>query len=221
MRAARRPWLTGRRASALLTLVIACGFLSGRARAADPIVSVGPSGAKVRIVSASLAEALNALARAAGFEVKYEGTPPAAMLFNLEIDAASVPEALLRLLAGQSLNYGLALDSTGKRVSSLLIGTPAPRTGAPGNPSVPPPPGVAPRPFGNPRNSRAVPIVEENAIEDEAAPEEEPSPTPSPTPAPVPTPPGIRPGQQFPPAMRPPFGQPFGPRPTPSVSPLP
>lgn len=207
-----------------MLMLVAAWIGPRRVSAADPEVTVGAAGAKVHIVSSSLAEAINALARAAGFEVKYDGAQPSAMLFNLDIEAASVPQALLRLLEGQGLNYGLALDATGTRVTSLLITAPAPRLGAAGTPAPAPPSATAPRtlPFGAPRSPRGVPIIEDTQPDDESTPEEAATPTPTPTPSPAPAPtPGFRPGSSFPPVARPPFGQPFGPRPTPAVSPLP
>lgn len=220
--AGRRRGRAGRAAASALTILAVVFSATGRVSAADPVVSLAPGSARVRIVSSSLTEALDALARAAGFQVKYEGARPTAMLFNLEIETAGVPQAVLRLLEGQNVNYGLALDASGQRVSSLLIGTPAAKVATPSAPpAATPGGGPRPMPFATPRIPRGAPIVENNETPDEPAVEEESTPTPTPTPAPVPTPFGMRPGQPFPPGTRPPFGIPFGPRPTPSVSPLP
>ena len=56
------------------------------------------------MTSATLAETIDALARAAGFKVTYDGARPSAMLFNAEIDTPTVAQTLFRLIDGQNLN---------------------------------------------------------------------------------------------------------------------
>ena len=203
-------------AAALITLP-----LHGSVQAGPPVVTVNGAGAKIQVTSATLSEAIDALARAAGFKVTYEGARPGAMLFNTEIDTPSVAQTLFRLIDGQNLNYAATLDRTGRKVTTLMVlgtqsKTPA-TTGAPGGAS-------RPQPFATPRGPRNdVPVVN-----DDDATEAEPEPPPQPTPPPGPSvPQRAGPGGQASPLPPPPFtprplfGSPFAPRPSPSPSPLP
>lgn len=189
--------------------------LQGSVLAAPPVVTVGAAGAKITVTSATLTEAIDALARAAGFKVTYEGARPSVMLHNAEIDTPTVAQTLFRLIDGQNLNYAVRFDLSGKKVSSLMVlGIQAKTGGAPGSPA-----GVArPQAFTPPRGSRRdMNVVDDDPVEPE--PEATPEPTPEPTPV-IPQRGG--PGLPVPPspfAPRPPFGGPFGPRPTPSPSP--
>lgn len=178
-------------------------------RADAPTVTITPSGVRIQIAATTLNEAIDALAQAASFRVTYEGSRPSAMLFNTDIEAPSVPQALLRLIDGQNLNYGLVMDPSGRTVSALIVlGVASPKPGAPQAPAGRPQPFTPPRP---PRNS-AEPLDQEpgGTVEPPVAPEPVPSPT-------VPV---GRPG--LPPALGPrmPFARPFGPRPTPTPTPL-
>jgi hypothetical protein len=188
-------------------------LLRSRALAATPpVVTVTPAGTRIKVVSASLSETIDALARAAGFKVTYEGARPAAMLFNAEIDTPTVAQSLVRLLDGQNLNYGVVFDLSGRKVTSLLVLGVVSRSPAP-----PAGPGGVPRPqmFTTPRGSRNEPVpVDDDPIEDA-----EPEATPAPSAAsPTPRAPGA-PYPVSPFAPRPPFGSPFAPRPAPSPSP--
>lgn len=207
---------TGRHLIALVLLTTALGFGASRSVHADPPqVTVGPAGTRIRIVSATLAEVIDALARAAGFKVTYESSRPGAMLFNVDIDAPNVAQALARVLDGQSLNHGVVFDVTGASVTSLLImGTP-PRSGA----SAPPPSAARPQALPTPPPQRDQPPPE-GAQGETTDPVNEPQPTPAPTPLPTPglTQSPFRPRPNFP---RPFSPQPFGPPPSPSASPGP
>lgn len=210
--------------SGLILLTTALAFGTTRSGHADPPqITVGPEGARIRIVSASLSEAIDALARAGGFRVIYQGARPTAMLFNAEIDARTVGEALLRLLEGQSLNYGVVFDVTGTSVTSLLVLAPASGAGsaqAPFGNSAPPPQSL-PTPRRAPRRDSPMPEVEPEIGEPEPEPEPEPSPVATPTSTPSPTPPPLRlspfaPRSPFPPPLP---TAPPPPAPTPSPSP--
>jgi hypothetical protein len=185
------------------------------AQAAPPLVTLGATGAKIVVTQAPLAEAIDALARAAGFKVTYEGARPTAMLYNAEIDTPTVAQTLFRLIDGQNLNYAVTFDLTGKRVTLLMVlGAQLKTGGAPGGPTG----GARPQPFTPPRGPRTdVPVVDDDP--DEAEPEPTPTPTPVPSP-PLPARggPGVSPFPPSPFGPRP-FGSPLGPRPSPSPSP--
>ena len=187
-------------------------------QAGPPLVTLNATGAKIVVTQASLSDAIDALARAAGFKVTYEGARPTAMLYNAEIDTPTVAETLFRLIDGQNLNYAVMFDLTGKKVTSLMVlGVPPKTGGSLGTPPV----GARPQPFTPPRGPRSeVPVIDDDPVE--------PEPQPTPVPSPVPSPPvPVRgpgsPTSPFPPspfAPRPfPFGTPFGLRPSPSPSP--
>ena len=194
--------------------------LQGSVHAAPPVVTVGAAGAKMQITQASLSEAIDALSRAAGFRVTYDGARPTTMLFNAEIDTPTVAQTLFRLIVGQNLNYAMTFDLSGKKVTSLMVLGLKPRTSAAAGP-----PGATarPQPFTPPRGSRSdVPVLDDDPVEPEAEPEPTPQPTGAPTPA-VPARSG--PAGQATPLPPPPFtprtlfGSPFAPRPSPSPSP--
>ena len=213
MRPAPRDW---RRLTVNLGLATVAGLLplSGMARAAAPVVTVTPSGARVQVSSATLAETIDALARVADFKVTYDGARPSAMLFDAEIDTPSVAHTLHRLLDGQNLNYGVVFDLTGTKVTALMIfGTTSKTAGSAAGASTP----VRPQPFATPRNPRAtMPPVDDDPVE-----EAQPEPTPEPTPAPTPTAqPAGTPIMSSPFAPRP-FGRPLVAPPTPPPTPAP
>ena len=193
--------------------------LRGSAHAAPPVVTVTTSGARIQVTSASLMEAIDALSRAAGFKVTYEGNRPNAMLFNAEVDTPSVAQTLFRLLDGQNLNYGVVFDRSGKKVTLLMVLGPAPKIGggavaAAASVARPQPTAVSRGP------RRDLPAVDDDPAEAEP----EPTPQPTPEPSPFATPRGGPGGQAqpMPPspfAPRPVFPGPFGPRATPSPSP--
>jgi hypothetical protein len=170
------------------------------ASAQPPAIDLSGGRARVRIKASQLSEAIDALARAAGFKVTYDGARPSAMLYNAEIDTATVPQTLFRLLEGQNVNYGVVFDKTGQRVTTLLIvGVAAKSAGGSSG---------RPQSFPTPRASRVeLPPVDDDPVEPIAEPEPSPevSPSPNPSPAQGPRPYGP-PGSPFPPS-------PFGPRP--------
>lgn len=192
--------------------------------ATAPIVTISPTGARVQVVSASLSETIDALSRAAGFQVTYEGARPSAMLFNAEIDTPSAAQTLFRLLDGQNLNYGVVFDLSGKNVTSLLILGVARKTGGAAEAA---PSAFRPQPFTPPRTPRNDPPLLDDDPEEQALPPEPTAPEPSPSVSPAPpwTLQGPGQGSQAPPLLRPPFAprplltSPFAPRPTPSPSP--
>ena len=194
--------------------------LIGSARAGAPVVTIGTTGAKIQVVSASLVDTIDALSRAAGFKVTYEGSRPTAMLFNAEIDTPTVPQTLSRLLDGQNLNYGVVFDLSGRRVTRLMIFGVAPKAGATSGATTTP---ARPQPFATPKNPRdTLPPVDDD-------PQESSEPEPE-VPEPTPAPPGLPRGPEgqtpaspsLPSPFAPrPFGGPFGPRPTPLPLPSP
>lgn len=188
--------------------------LIGTVHAAAPVVTITPTGARVQVSSATLAETIDALARVAGFKVTYDGARPSAMLFNAEVDTPTVAHTLNRLLEGQNLNYGIVFDLSGTKVTALMIfGTASNTSGSAGGGSTP----ARPQPFATPRNPRAtMPPVDDDPVEEVQA-DATPEPTPTPTPAATP---------QAGPPLQPPFGpRPFGrplvPPPTPAPAPAP
>lgn len=191
------------RAGAVAALAGALSF-AGAVQADQPVVVTSAASTKITITSASLGEAIDALARTAGFKVTYEGGRPNAMLYKTEVDTPSVAESLARLLDGQNLNYGIVFDLTGRKVTLLMVLGPAIKpaggtaAGAAGAAS-------RPQPFATPRSPRNEPPPEEDDAQELAA---EPEPTPSPTPAASPSiPPRNGPISPFQPPS------PFGPRP--------
>lgn len=189
--------------------------LTGTVRAATPVVTITPTGARIRVSSATLAETIDALARVAGFKVSYDGARPSAMLFNAEVDTPTVAHTLNRLLEGQNLNYGIVFDLTGTKVTALMIFGTASNTSGSTGASTP----TRPQLFATPRNPRAtMPPVDDDPVEEVQA-DATPEPTPTPTPAATP---------QAGPPLQPPFGpRPFGrplvppPTPPPAAAPTP
>lgn len=197
--------------------IVAAAWVSATlpARAQPPSITIDGSGVRIEAVSATVADLLEALGRAAQFEVRFDGPRPSTTLYQVSIQAASPLQAFMKVIEGQNLNYGLTLDPNNSRVRSvMMMGSPPKAGGAATAPTPTPAPG---RPqILVPRPPRGVPI-NEDAPEETAEPPQEPEPTPSPTPSPT----GFRPGGPYPPLARPPFGSPFGPRPQPSPSPSP
>lgn len=186
--------------------------------AAQPVVTIGAPGVKIQVTQASLSEAIDALAHAAGFKVTYEGARPAAMLYNTEIDTPTVAESLLRLIDGQNLNYAVMFDLSGKKVTSLMVLGVQPKTGgSPGSSAG----DARPQAFTPPRRpGTEAPAVVDDPVEPESEPTPQPTPVPSPL-VPVRGGPGS-PTSPFPPSPfggPRPFGSPFTPRPSPSPSP--
>jgi hypothetical protein len=184
-------------------------------RAAAPVVTINPNSVRIQVASAPLVETIDALARAASFKVTYEGARPTGMLFGAQIDTPTVAQTLFRLLDGQNLNYAVAFDLTGKKVTSLMILGVAPKVAPAAGPAAG---GSRPQPVATPRTF--LPPVDDD-------PAEEPEETPEPEPSPPPKGPAQGPGSPVSPfpvspfAPRFPFGTPFGPRPTPAPNPPP
>jgi hypothetical protein len=225
----RQGVLTGRVKSGVLAIAVCLSVLPlhRSARAAQPVVTLDPTGVRVTITAAPLSEAIDALARAAGFKVTYDGPRPTAMLFNTEIRTPTVAETLFRLLDGQNFNYGVVFDRTGKKVSLLMMVGPASKKA-----SVPSAAPAAPnsRRFAPPEIPRnEPPLLDEEPVEAEAPEPEPTAPEPGssePPPqtegqAPVGGPPVPLPPSPFVP--RPLVVSPFAPRysPTPAPSPSP
>lgn len=197
-----------RRSPLALIVLVTLLSLEGSVRAATPVVTVTAKGARIQVQAATVAECIDALSRAAGFKVTYEGARPMTMLFNAEIDTPSVAETLNLLLDGQNLNYGVVFDLTGLKVTALAIyGAPPKTSGSSGSGAA----GTRPQAFSPPRNTRTAP-VDEPPVEE---PPQEPTPEPTPTPNPAGSP-AVSPVPPSPFGPRPPFGRPLGvPFPTP------
>ena len=198
----RRRWV------AVVGAILMAFPSANEVRAQLPSVDLTGGRARVRIKASQLSDAIDALGRAAGFKVTYDGARPSAMIYNAEIDTASVPQTLFRLLEGQNVNYGVVFDKSGRRVTSLLIvGVAAKSAGGSVSGGSP----VRPQGFQPPRAPRAeLPPVDDEPVL-ETAPEPEPTPEASPSPTPVQ---GPRAFPQSPFGPRPPGFNP--PRPTPS-----
>jgi hypothetical protein len=199
--------------------------LGGSVRAAIPVVTISAAGVRVEVASAPLTDTIDALSRAAGFKVTYEGSRPTVMLFNAEIESPTVAETLFRLLDGQNLNYGVVFDLTGRKVTSLMVLGPASKKAAatPASPDRP-----TPRPFTPPRNPRGElpPLDDDPAeVDDDQAEPAVPEPTPLvPSPAPGPQGSGAAPTAPLPPSPFAPRSlvvSPFAPRLAPSPTPSP
>lgn len=192
-----------RRQTLTLTVFVTLLSLEGSVGAAPPVVSVTAKGARIQIQAATVAECIDALSRAAGFKVTYEGGRPMTMLFNAEIDTPSVAQTLDRLLDGQNLNFGIVFDLTGAKVTTLAIyGAPQKTAGSSSGSAAS---GGRPQPFAPPRNTRTAP-VDEPPVEE---PPQEPTPEPIPSPTPA-TSPVASPIQPSPFGPRQPFGRPLG-----------
>ena len=206
----------------IVAAISAVALLSPHRRsvqAAAPTITITATSARIQITSASLAETIDALARAGAFKVAYDGPRPTAMLFNAEVETPSVAQTLFRLLEGQNLNYAVLFDLSGTKVTSLMILGAAPKSGGSTGTA-----GTAsrPQPFATPRMQRNdLPPVDDDINETPEAPPVEASPSPAPTVVPRgPAGPGAAPTPLSPFGPRP-FGGPFGPRPQPSPTPSP
>ncbi|MEO8362439.1 MAG: hypothetical protein ABI672_20595 [Vicinamibacteria bacterium] len=185
-------------------LVMSSGLPNQTVHAGPPVITMTPSGVRIQAASSTLAETIDALSKAAGFKLTYDGARPAASLFNLDIDTPNLSQTLVRLLEGQNLNYAMLMDKSGTKVTSLMILGLAPK----GASTLPGGGSSRPGAFSPPRSPKNdLPPVDDDPAEVEAP---TPTPTPAPTPAPVPLSPF---------APRSPFGSPFPPRPRPSATP--
>lgn len=154
--------------------------------ASDLQVTLKEGRVVLRATRAPLVEVLSRLATATGTKVVYETARPRQPV-TLVIEAATVAEAITRLLEGQGLNYVLRLDPGGRNVEMLLIlgtsGAPAAATAT-----------RQPRPGFTPSR----PPEEEPPAEELAPDEAEPPPDEAAEPFPPPGPeaPGGSPGPQ-------------------------
>jgi hypothetical protein len=187
--------------------------------ASDLQVTLQDDRVVLRAAGAPLVEVLSRLSAATGARVVYEAARPRQPV-SVVIEAATVAEAVTRLLEGQGLNYVLRLDPSGRNVEMLLI---VGNSGAP-----------AAAPAARPRSpSLPLPLPEEEAqpeAEEPFAPEEPEAPPEDATPPfPFPAAPGVGPAQE-PPGAEPPGGfpvpqpgepQPPGPASYPETAPSP
>lgn len=164
----------------------------------------------VQAKGAPLSEILDRLGRVTGMKVVYDGPPPRQSV-TLTLQDRTPAEAVLTLLDGLGLNYGMLMDKTGTRVQQLLMAGSVPVTGSRASaPAVrmpvapPPPPEDADEPVEPPPDEPPDVGGEEVPV------------APPPAPGAVPGVPGIpaAPGQDVP-FMPGPPGVPSG-QPTPS-----
>lgn len=100
------------------TLVV---LLLARPLAAE--VTITPTGdqhVSVRVVAAPLAEVLDQLARRTGMRVTYEGSQPRQPI-TLTVEDRTAVQAVMAVMEGQGLNFGLRMDASGTRVDRLLV----------------------------------------------------------------------------------------------------
>ena len=179
-------------------------FLALPARA-EVTVTVAGERVNLRAVAAPLNEVLDQLARRTGMKVVYEGGQPRQPV-TLTLESRTPAEAVMAVLEGQGINFGLRTDASGARVERLLVasgggGAAAGPAAAPGRPTAagaPPPP---PMPDFEPDEE----VETKEEAPDEAA--EPPAPQP-----PAQAPPGL-------PTPRTPtfFNSPFAPQPPPQI----
>jgi hypothetical protein len=187
--------------------------LAATASATPPVVSVKPGSVRIDVESSSVFEALEALGRAAGFKVTVEGSRPLRPIHRATIHARTPAQAVVRLLDGQNLNYGL-LYGADRRISSVVVlGAVPPTPTAGGSPAG----GSAPPASSRPGPVIGTPPVSEEPEDGTDEPAAETSPTPAVQAQPAPTPP-VTYGR--------PLGQPIGGstpflRPTPPPAPVP
>ncbi len=159
----------------------------------------------LRAVAAPLNAVLDQLARKTGMKVVYEGGPPRQPV-TLTVEGRTATEAVLAVLEGQGVNFGLRADESGKHVVSLIVAGQAPAgavtTGAAAAPQKPGP------------VSAPVPVPEEE-YEKEEPPDEEVLPPGAPQPQP---PPQAQPGPLVPQAPTY-FKSPFAPQAQPLLAP--
>jgi hypothetical protein len=207
----------------------------------QPVVTLGPAGeVSVEASLAPIGDVLERFARVTGAQLSWDGTAPR-QLVTLRVQAPSAAAALAAILEGQALNYAVALDATGARVTTLIVGTQAtgshPLAGRSASGSAP----TSTAPRGDPRRpppqQEAEPEPEAES-ENEAAPEdltppealapgsrrgerpdrEGPGAAPSPESAPTPQPLGPATPQRYPTSPFNPQARPW--QPAPPVFPL-
>ncbi len=187
------------------------------------LLAAGPAGAEVtvttdgetislRAVAAPLGTVLDQLARKTGMKVVYEGGAPRQPV-TLTVEGRTATEAVLAVLEGQGVNFGLRADESGKRVVSLIVAGQAPAGAVTTGGAAPPP--QKPGPVSAP-----VPVPDEE-YDKEEPPDEEVAPPGVQQPQ---APPGAAPGPLMPPGptyYNSPFAPQAQPFPTPPPAPPP
>jgi hypothetical protein len=131
----------------VLVLALAPGFCAS----AQPAVTIAPDGTvSVDADRAPLSEVLDQFARVAGAQLTWEGTPQRALV-TLKLQARHPAAALAAILEGQPLDYAVALDLSGTRVTTLILGSAPSSAGSrapsgPGDLAGPRPSSSVPRP---------------------------------------------------------------------------
>jgi hypothetical protein len=191
-------------------------------------VTITPTGdqhVSVRVVAAPLAEVLDQLARRTGMRVSYEGSQPRQPI-TLTVEDRTTVQAVMAVMEGQGLNFGLRMDASGTRVDRLLVLGLAPVTPGSASPS-------GSTHAGRPPSMQPLPTNGEDEPEDPTPEIDQPDPEPPPglSPPVIPRRPG-GPGGPGGPPMRGPMptaapsapptqpeslhgGSPFAPVPTP------
>lgn len=204
-------------------LVFATAQRHGVHAADAPQIQVSAAGVSISVESSTVFDTLDALGRAAGFKVSYEGGKPSRPLYKARIEAKTPAQAVLRLLDGQNLNFGVIYEAKGRKLSRVVImGAPSASASTTSASTAPAqttnPNSFLPPPQPGPEN----PDMDEEAEEAKAAEAEQASKTGTPNPpVPPPSPFGRQLGQPIgaPPYQppRPPFQQP----PQPGATPVP
>jgi len=102
-----------------LRAVVAVLLLAVPAAAEVTVTPVGER-VSVRAVAAPLSDVLEQLARTTGMKVIYEGAAPR-LPVTVTIEARTPVQAVLAVLEGQGLNFGLRTDAAGQRVDRLVV----------------------------------------------------------------------------------------------------
>lgn len=218
-------------------LVLVLALAPALCAASQPVVTLGPAGeVSVEASLAPVGDVLERFARVTGAQLTWDGAPPR-QLVTLRVQAPSAAAALAAILEGQALDYALALDATGTRVTTLIVGSQA--TGsrsaagpASGSASTSPGPRLDPRRPPPQREAEpepeppSEPEAENEALEDpppealaagnrrgNPADREGAGATPSPEAAPTPVPFGPVPPQRFPTSPFNPLARPGQPAP--------
>lgn len=186
-------------------LALALLLLAAGSAGAEVTVTTDGERVSLRAVAAPLGTVLEQLARKTGMKVVYEGGPPRQPV-TLTVEGRTATEAVLAVLEGQGVNFGLRADESGKRVVSLIVAGQAP-AGAVTT-------GAAPAPQKPAPVSAPVPVPDEE-YEKEEPPDEEVAQPGVPQPQP---PPQAPPGPLMPPGPTY-YNSPFAPQAQPIQAP--
>lgn len=148
-------------------LSLALWLLAASPAWAEVTVTTEGERVSLRAVAAPLHTVLDQLARKTGMKVVYEGGQPRQPV-TLTFEGRTATEAVLAVLEGQGVNFGLRADESGGRVVNLIVAgtaTAAATTTTASAPAPPPRPGAVSRP--------PVPEPEEEKDYGEEPPEEE------------------------------------------------